>query len=729
MQRTGAARVVQADSEPIEALYIPGPGAALSPPSGLRGSIGWPLRARAVDEEPKQLSGARVEIDSTRTASRLVCVFGGNLYASASNGALRTRTTDIDLTGAAPGGADLAFALRLANDTLSPEYAAAEIAGGERRWTIEGGDRSTTARARTEISLAQSYWLAPLSDIAGRRLPSSALAVRIEGQVGAPARSTLRVRAVQLVPRPDGNGKWVADTDGSRNPAAVLRAFAIGWYDAAGRLTAGTGRDPDTIDDDVLARFYRHCEDHDPPLRCDLALQDDNRSAEQVERLIAATGRAQISWATGRLGVAWAGPDDAPQGLIGPANVLPGSFAVAWRDGPAPDEIVASYLDRAVWDAREVRIPVPGGTVPPVRERQIQIEGVTEAAAARFHAAAAAGEEAYHRRAISWRAGKEGAQLVPASLWWMAADLLSGGLTGRLRALGVRNVRLDRPVMPGANPWIAIDLPGGGLHRTRAFRADNDPAGGQTDALILVEPIQALPAADASSPRDAIWRLYDEDKPPKPVRIVSNRPLSEDAFEIVARDESAAFWAFLDDYRDEPAPPSVALPQHVEIAADGAWNWPQAWTDAGIVSASLVLRGAGGGRQGSATYDPGDPGANPKDDIGPSCSNGSPGGNGAVSRATLADGTVLTARGGAGGGRSFFGHNALGEPGGSARFHSVRLGCTGGRGGQPRRARFGGCPKRRHANPDRPRKRRSGRRLRRPRADLPAAAVMPGRVR
>lgn len=681
IRETRAERLLEADSTPIAPEYVVGPGGALAPPAGLRGSAAWPLRARAVIEDAHPVSGAAHEIDRTRSASRLLVVLGGALYDSEAGGRVIEESTDMRFLGSAPGEPDIDQTVVVSNDSLTPEYIGVELAGGERDWTISGGDRSLSALSRVELSVVGSYWLAPLADLDGRRLPSTVCAVRIAGQVGAPSRRTLRVRTTQLVPVPNAAGVWGGES-ASRNPAAILRAFALGWYED-GELVAGTGRDSETIDHEGLARFHRRCEAHDPPLRCDMVLQGDQRPAEQLERLIAATGRAEISWSTGKLGVIWAEPGDVPQGLISFAQVRPGSLNMAWRPDAPPSEIVATYLDRAVWDGREVRIEVPGATATG-RPRQVRIEGVTERAAALFHAAAIAGEEAFHRRGLSWRAGREGAMLTRGTLWLMAADLISGGLTGRLRAFGDGLVRLDRPVRLGAQPWLAIDAPGSGLHRTPVLAADATPAGGLTDALALVQPVPGFDAGDVARPRDVVWRLYDFDRPPQPVRIVANRPVSETEFEIAARDESAAFWEFLDTYRDAPAaPPRIDLPDHVEIDADGQWAWPQAWTDAGIVDASMILSGAGGGEQGDSNFIEGDD--DPKGGSFDRYISGGAGANARSSRVTLAGGEVITARGGAGGGRSRYDHNALGEPGGSgrpARRTGYRGRTTGGFDGQ-----------------------------------------------
>ena len=405
--------LIDADSEQIAPEFAVGPGGNLTPPSG-RGSTTWPLRCRALHESGETLSGGAVVVDRTRTASRLMVVIGGQLYNSTDRGALAEQTAVIGFRGSATGEASIVADLAVANDTLSPEYLAVELAGGQRRWRLSGGDRSVTTRARSELSVLGSYWLAPLADLAGRSLPTTLYGVRIWGQVGAPPRRTLRIEAAQMAPVPTETGVWGGNPQPSRNPAAILRAFALGWYDGGGLLIAGTGRHADTIDHANLARFHARCEAHDPPLRCDLALQNDSRPAERIERLIAATGRAEISWASGRLGVVWAEPDDAPQGLISPAQILPGTLAQHWRRDPLPDEIVASYLDRAAWDAREIRLRVPGGAAVGGRERQIQLEGVTEREAATFHLACLAADEAYHRRVVTWRSGREGAAAARA---------------------------------------------------------------------------------------------------------------------------------------------------------------------------------------------------------------------------------------------------------------------------------------------------------------------------
>jgi len=644
--------VVDAGSTATAPVWGAEPNTRLAALAANRPSDFWPLRARAVDHNSRPLSGATVQIDRSRSATRLLTVVGGLLYSSANNGDLRARTSRVGFASPAVGGTPaLDLGVDLQNDTLSAGYAAIEVTGGERDWSATGGDPSTTTRSRVELSLAGSYWLEPAPAVAARKAPSAAAAVRLKGARGAPANAVLWTEGAQRVAIPAASGAWTG-TAASRNPAALLRAFALGWHDdETGTLIAGTGRPRDTVDDPSLARFYSWCEAHDPPLRCDLVLQDDSRPAEQIERLIAACGRAEISWASGRFGVVWPDPADAPQGLISPANMLPGSLSIAWRDGRRPDAIVASYHDRTVWDARETaRIPVPGGEDPPVRERQLRLEGVTEAAQAAFFAAAAAAEEGFRRRAISWRSGRQGALMTRGSVWLMAADLVSGGVTGRLREAAPGRARLDRPVRVGGSIWLALDAPGLGLHQTLALPPPGHPPGGETDLLTLAEPYAGLGPGIAA--RDTLWRAYDPDRPPFKVRIAANKPLSKSEFEIAAVDESDDYWRFLDGYRAAPqVPPAILLPPPVRIAADGAWAWPQAWTDLGIVGAVVELAGGDGGQGGV-----GGSGErqchNTKD--GQQCTDftgqgGSRGGSGSATRLTTAGGGVHTAAGGAGG--------------------------------------------------------------------------------
>ena len=270
--------------------------------------------------------------------------------------------------------------------------------------------------------------------------------------------------------------------------------------------------------------------------------------------------------------------------------------------------------------------------------------------------------------------------MMRGSLWWMAADLLSGGVTGRLREYGADRVRLDRPVRLGAQPWIAIDAPGGGLHRSAVLPVDG-AGGGETDLLALVQPVPGFAASDAARPRDAAWRIYDYARPPRPVRILYNRPISESEFELAARDESPEYWEFIDPYRAAPAaPPRIDLPDHAVIAEDGRWRWPAAWIEAGIVQAALVVLGGGGGEQGGI-------GRSEFDDKGGTYVrhySGGLGGDGGESRVTLAGGTVVTARGGRGGGRGAADHNARGAAGGGGGGPYQRVGSrvSGGQDGQ-----------------------------------------------
>lgn len=657
--------LLTSDSDALTPEWGARPGAAPLPPAALPASSRWPFLARSVDDTLKTLSGDTASIDRSRTAPTLHVVVGGSLWTTGSSGQALGRSTTVQVQS--PASAEVGDAIDAtvtltssrpgSAPRLDPVYAVLAVASTARDWTLTGGDRSTSASSRAELSVQQQVWTELESDLTDRRLCSNVLGVRLVGRVGAPPRSVLRARAVQAVATPTAAGVWTG-AEPSRNPAAILRAFALGWYDADGALLAGSGRPANTVDDAVLAEWYRWCAAHDPPLHCDLALQDDGRPGEAIERLIAATGRAEISWRTGRLGVVWAGPNDAPEGLIHPSLILPGSLARSWSGVSEVDVFVASYLDRDRWEGREVRVAVPGRTSA-ARARHITLEGVTDRAAALFHTTAVAAEEAYHRRIVRWRMGRAGALVTRGSVWLLAWDPARGGASGRLRAWSAHEITLDRTVRPASQGWVALDWGDGVVHQsevtTRSAIAD------PTDVLVLTRPVVVNAEV---KPRDVIWRYYDLDRPPARVRILRAHPVSGNEFDITARVESDAYWRALDAARsaNEVTPPPLPLPDPIRIdrPSDGStvvWQWPASWVAAGVRATFVALSGGGGG--GGSGGDP--RGANA-------------GQNGAVSRAVQGAWSI-EARGGNGGGGP--GSASPGSGGGGAAGGSAGAGTRG----------------------------------------------------
>ncbi len=297
-----------------------------------------------------------------------------------------------------------------------------------------------------------------------------ALQLRASGQLSGRL-DRLSALVGQRVPVWTG-AAWTADSPAGRavssNPAAVLRAFARGWRDAAGRLLAGSGRPAAQIDDAGLGAWHEWCAAQD--LHCDLVL-DRPVDPETVEAQIAACGRAAVSWAGGRFGVVWEDAGRAASAAISPARVVAGSMSVHWHAGEAAEEIVAAYIDRGDgWRRREVRRAAPGVTAP-AYTATVDLPGVTRRAQAQAACNLQAARQLYHRRRIAWTMGADGAAVARGDVLWLTHDLVSGGATGRLAGGTAAAPRLDRAIDIPAGSWMLFEAPGGALHRAQIVRA------------------------------------------------------------------------------------------------------------------------------------------------------------------------------------------------------------------------------------------------------------------
>ena len=463
----------------------------------------------------------------------------GYLYDASGQNVAR-RTVSLKVQSRAPGGnwANVTGSpFTLANDKLSLFRTNISVRGpwvGTREFRVtRADDRSTSSRIRTDITVRQIYsWSSgdPLTQDRSADTVTAVIATagpQIGGSLG-------RISGLvsQKVPAWDTATKsWGATNQKTSNPAAVLRAFARGWESSGGDLLAGAGRPAALIDDANLGAWYDWCAAHDPVLGCNLVIDRPQR-AEDVERIIAACGRAAISWASGKFGVVWEA-QSAAQGLISPRSVVAGSMAVSWpRAGRGISEIAVRHLN-ADWEWAAARAVVPGAASGGA-EATITRPGVTNDAQGAMEARLLAARQAYAPRVITWEAGPAGAALTAGSVWLMSHDLAGGGTTGTcaaIPALGIVDLAGDPDFQNGDTLLLQLDA-------NTLFSSVVDRES-PTRALLRT-PLPALPAAD---PGDIVWRLYSSAHPPLRVRITSNRPLSRDRFRITAIDDDPRYHA------------------------------------------------------------------------------------------------------------------------------------------------------------------------------------------
>ena len=418
-----------------------------------------------------------------------------------------------------------------------------------------------------------------------------ALEIRASGQLSGRL-DRLSATVAQRAPVWDG-AAWTAARRETSNPAALFRAFALGWRDAGGRLLAGAGKAAAALDDAALGRWFAWCAVRG--LTCDLIV-DGAASPDETLATIARRGRGAPSWATGKLGVVWEDPAAAPSAAITPARVLAGSVSVRWASGEVAEEIVARYIDAEDgWERREVRRLMPGVTAP-AYTAAVDLPGTTDRAQAASECALQAARQLYHRRRIAWAMGRDGATVARGDVVWFSHDLVSGGVTGRLAGGSAAAPTLDRAVAIPAGSHMLFETPDGALHNSAVAGAD----GLETATPALASPLPASPTArlEGAGPEDWTWRLYSAANPPLKLRVVDVSPRAEDRFEITAIDESAQYHAAANLGEDDalPAPPAWAGPRVLNAAvSERLLRVGAGW----VVEIELVVTTAGDWRGGA----------------------------------------------------------------------------------------------------------------------------------
>ena len=508
---------------------------------------------------------ARETPDRTR---RIAVDLTGRIFRVAGSGAYVSNAVEMTIRWRRAGAAAwVERTVRLASSRSDPVRHSEEIdvAGGGAPgvWEVEvrrDDEPSMSNRVYDDVAFSalRSYQDSAEDRGADTRL---ALEIRASGQLSGRL-DRLSAIVGQRVPVWDA-GAWSADRRVNSNPAAVFRAFALGWHDAAGRLLAGSGRAIDELDHATLGAWFEWCAGQ--ALVCNHVLEG-GPGPEEVEQLIARCGRAAPTWQSGRLGVIWEDAGRQPSTLVTPARVISGSLTSSWESGPTAEEIVVRYIDPdADWQEREVRRLAPG-VITPGYTAAVSIPGVSSAENAAVHCNLQAARQVYHRRRLAWEMGRDGSSIVRGDVVYLAHDLVSGGITGRLAGGTAALPQLDRAVQLAGDSWLLVETPDGELHQSAVAVPVVRTALAEVS---LADPLPASPSVvvDGSGPEDWVWRLYRSALPPLKVRIIDVKPSAADRVRIIAIDEVQEYHdAATADLTVSLVPPHTRQAQVVAIA-------------------------------------------------------------------------------------------------------------------------------------------------------------------
>ena len=154
-----------------------------------------------------------------------------------------------------------------------------------------------------------------------------------------------------------------------------------------------------------------------------------------------------MTWAKGRLGVAWAADEQPLSGVVNMATIKKGQFQVDYTLANAADGIEYSYLDRRTWKAATLRVPAPGVEVM-LNPAKITGEGVSSEAHAAMLARWHLAQSVYQYKSISYSTDIEHLAYSRLSVLALQHDLTQWGFGGRLidaavDSAGVATLQLD----------------------------------------------------------------------------------------------------------------------------------------------------------------------------------------------------------------------------------------------------------------------------------------------
>ena len=375
-------------------------------------------------------------------------------------------------------------------------------------------------------------------------------------------RATYRAR-----PIPVWNGAaWVTATtreEGLSNPGAIILQTLRGVY-AGGVLQFGFGLQDAQIDIEGLKAFMLHCAargyTYDRWITGQVSL---GAFCDEV----ALAGMGQFTWTDGsRPTVSFVGSGQPIGGVVNMANMLKGSFSVAYNLSNAADGIEYQYLDRARgWETQTLRVAAPG-VVTMLNPARISGDGVTTeahaAVMARYHLA----QSLYQYKTIDFGADIEHLDYRRLSVLSLSHDMTQWGFGGRVLGAalvgGQIQLTLDERVPSLPTRYMGLRVPGARDYRVFPVQ----PFAGESDVLTLVGswPAElAFPGEGIDNPaHDTLWCYDFKATPGYRVRVVGIEPEADlKGARVSCVPEGPEFWDYVLNGAYTPAPGQSSLPQ------------------------------------------------------------------------------------------------------------------------------------------------------------------------
>jgi hypothetical protein len=342
----------------------------------------------------------------------------------------------------------------------------------------------------------------------------------------------------------DGSAWVFAPTS---NPAHWYMDFALGRYDANGKLLYGVGLPASQIDLPALHAWASFCDTEGLSFN---AVIDGAQTSADILTAISRCGFGSPTWASGKLGVVWDVRNATAVAAFGMSNIIRGSFQVSYITEQLAEEVIVRFVNPDKdWTQDEVRVLVPGVTTP-TRSSTIDLLGCTSVSMAGKFANYLAAQQYYRKRRIQWDSDFEGFVCQRGDVVLLSHDLAQWGYSGRLVQVAGNTLTFDRQVpRNGSTDYVMLKMPDGTMTTYTAVAGSGD-----SDTITLTSSPTLQSGVDVM---DHMWFFSPLPTPGKKVKILSVQPVSESRVTVTATDEDPAFYSAWDGTWKNAAPSSL----------------------------------------------------------------------------------------------------------------------------------------------------------------------------
>lgn len=346
------------------------------------------------------------------------------------------------------------------------------------------------------------------------------------------------LNAIASATCPVWNGTaWVIQE--TSNPAWWFLWYARGKRKASGDRVYGGGLTDAQLDVDSIKAWALFCEEKSLTFNYVLT---QRASAHDVLTTIARAGRASYTWQTGKLGVIWDSANNPVSAMIGPFNILSGTFEVAYINEATADEIVLNFVNPARgWEMDTVRVDVPN-VARTNNSVTLDLDGCTDVDMAGREANLIAASQAFHRRRVTWEMDIEGMVATRGDVVQLSHDLTVWGYSGRLIGGTRETLTLDRTVPSSGTGWLSLRAPDGEMYTVQVSGAS-----GEVDTLNIITTLPEdfpVPSENPDIPVvDWAWQFDPLATPGRRIKIIDVQPAGQDVIRFSGVDDSADYYA------------------------------------------------------------------------------------------------------------------------------------------------------------------------------------------